>query len=385
MPPRAARQTLPATADVPADLPWRDALAELFETVHTGIYVGVLPGTGASVTIAANPYLKLMLGFEPDADPATVRPFDEDRFVDIAARRAFVGQLLRDGAVTDYLVRLRRTDGAPIWMEVTAHASAPVEGEPARLDAVLRDVSERRALEDQGRDIYHQLLQAEKLAALGQTVSGVAHELNNPLAAILTWAERLSGRDQDDLTKRGIETILGESERAARIVRNLLDFSRKRHTTRGMVDINQVTREVLSLRAYDQRVANVATIDALANGLPQVFADAHHLKQVLLNLVINAEQAMLAANGRGTLIARSWHDVDRRLVVLEIHDDGPGIANDVQERIFDPFFTTKSPGKGTGLGLTVAHAIVQDHGGGMRVKSTPGEGASFLVELPAAE
>ena len=385
MPPRAERQTLPAAITVPADPHWRDALAALFETVHTGIYVGLLPRNGAGVTIAANPYLKLMLGFEPDADPATVRPFEEDRFVDIAARRAFVGQLLRDGAVTDYLVRLRRTDSAPIWMEVTAHASAPGEGEPARLNAVLRDVSERRALEDQGRDIYHQLLQAEKLAALGQTVSGVAHELNNPLAAILTWAERLSGRDQDDLTKRGIETILGESERAARIVRNLLDFSRKRHTTRGMVEINQVTREVLSLRAYDQRVANISTIDALATGLPRVFADAHHLKQVLLNLVINAEQAMLAANGRGTLIARSWHDVDRRLVVLEIHDDGPGIASDVQERIFDPFFTTKSPGKGTGLGLTVAHAIVQDHGGGMRVKSTPGEGASFLVELPAAE
>ena len=296
--------------------------------------------------------------------------------------------MLRDGAVTDYLVRLRRTDDTPIWVEVTAQTAhtAGIDGgdETARVDAVLRDVSERRALEDQGRDIYHQLLQAEKLAALGQTVSGVAHELNNPLATILTWAERLAGRPQDELATRGIKTILSESERAAKIVRNLLDFSRKRHTTRGMVDVNQVARETLSLRAYDQRVSNVTTIDALATGLPPVFADAHHLKQVLLNLVINAEQAMLATNGRGTLIARSWHDVDQRLVVLEIHDDGPGIPADVQEKIFDPFFTTKSPGKGTGLGLTVAHAIVRDHGGRMRVASKPGEGASFLVELPTA-
>ena len=385
MPPDADRH---APSEAPAGLTpasLRIVLEQLFDTVHTGMYVGMLPRTGAGTTIAANPYLKLMFGFEPDAADTEVRPFDTERFVDSTARRAMVGQLLRDGAVTDYLVRLRRTDDTPIWVEVTAH-TAGIDGgdETARVDAVLRDVSERRALEDQGRDIYHQLLQAEKLAALGQTVSGVAHELNNPLATILTWAERLAGRPQDELATRGIKTILSESERAAKIVRNLLDFSRKRHTTRGVVDVNQVARETLSLRAYDQRVSNVTTIDALATGLPPVFADAHHLKQVLLNLVINAEQAMLATNGRGTLIARSWHDVDQRLVVLEIHDDGPGIPADVQEKIFDPFFTTKSPGKGTGLGLTVAHAIVRDHGGRMRVASKPGEGASFLVELPTA-
>ena len=385
MPPDADRH---ASSEAPAALTPAsslEVLEQLFHTVHTGMYVGLLPRTGTGTTIAANPYLKLMFGFEPDASDMAVRPFDTERFVDATARRALVGQLLRDGAVTDYLVRLRRTDDTPIWVEVTAHTPGIDGGDgTARVDAVLRDVSERRALEDQGRDIYHQLLQAEKLAALGQTVSGVAHELNNPLATILTWAERLAGRPQDDLATRGIKIILSESERAAKIVRNLLDFSRKRHTTRGMVDVNQVARETLSLRAYDQRVSNVTTIDALATGLPPVFADAHHLKQVLLNLVINAEQAVLATNGRGTLIARSWHDVDQRLVVLEIHDDGPGIPADVQEKIFDPFFTTKSPGKGTGLGLTVAHAIVRDHGGRMRVESKPGEGASFLVELPTA-
>ena len=381
MPPDAYRH---AGSEAPSLAGPRDPLARLFDSVHTGMYVGLLPRNGTGTTIAANPYLKLMFGFEPDAADKEVRPFEADRFVDAAAHRALVGQLLRDGAVTDHLVRLRRVDERSIWVEVTAHAARIGDNDTAHVEAVLRDVSERRALEDQGRDIYHQLLQAEKLAALGQTVSGVAHELNNPLATILTWAERLAGLSHDDLTKRGIKTILGESERAARIVRNLLDFSRKRHTTRAMVDLNQVARETLSLRAYDQRVSNVTTIDALATGLPPVFADAHHLKQVLLNLVINAEQAMLASNGRGTLIARSWHDVDHRLVVLEIHDDGPGVPPDVQERIFDPFFTTKSPGKGTGLGLTVAHAIVRDHGGRLTVRSTPREGASFLVELPAA-
>src|SRR3989449_10463051 len=221
------------------------------------------------------------------------------------------------------------------------------------------------------------------MAALGQTISGVAHELNNPLATILSWAERLSQRDTlDEPMRRGLETIFSESERAARIVRNLLTFARKRQTTRAMVDVNQVVRETLALRAYEQRVTNISIIDALAAGLPQVFADGHHGQQVLLNLVINAEQAMLAANGRGTIVVRTWHDADQESVVLEINDDGPGIAEELQPRIFDPFFTTKEVGKGTGLGLTVAYAIVQEHGGRIRLDSRPHAGASFYVELP---
>src|SRR6266480_2703713 len=118
---------------------------------------------------------------------------------------------------------------------------------------------------------------------------------------------------QDDAIRRGLETILNESERAARIVRNLLTFARKRQTTRAMVDINHVMRETLALRSYDQRVSNISIIDALASGLPQVFADGHQVQQVLLNLIINAEQAMLSANGRGVLVVRSWHDADQEL------------------------------------------------------------------------
>ena len=361
--------------------PLADALAQLFETVREGIYIGTLDADGGD-TLAANPHLKLIFGYPPEADGDQIQPFDKGRFVDPQAHRAFVEQLTRDGAVTDYLLRLRRADETPIWVEVTAHLGGTGNGRAPRIEALLRDVSERRKLEDQGRDVYHQLLQSEKLAALGQTVSGVAHELNNPLATILTWSERLAGRTLDAVTKRGIDTILSESERAAKIVRNLLTFSRKRHTTRSMVDMNQVVRETLSLRGYEQRVSNITTIDALATGLPEVFADPHHLKQVLLNLMINAEQAMLSANGRGTLILRTWYDAEAESVLLEINDDGPGVPDDVQSKIFDPFFTTKSIGKGTGLGLTVAYAIVQDHGGRIRVRSVDGHGASFYVELP---
>ena len=147
-----------------------------------------------------------------------------------------------------------------------------------------------------------------------------------------------------------METILGESERGAKIVRNLLTFARKRHTTRAMVDLNLVVRETLALRSYEQRVSNIVIIDAMAAGLPQVFADPHQVKQVLLNLVINAEQAMLSAHGRGTLVVRTWQEAEQEFVLLEVSDDGPGIPDDVQARIFDPFFTTKDVGKGQASG-----------------------------------
>jgi two-component system NtrC family sensor kinase len=358
------------------------AFARLFEAVHEGVYSGTI-GPDATSTIAANPHLKLIFGYPIETPEADVRPFDRDRFVDPQARVALIERLTIDGAVGDYLLRLRRADQTAVWVELTARADAPAADGTLRMETLVRDVSERKKLDDETRDLYHQLLQAEKMAALGQTISGVAHELNNPLATILSWAERLSQRTGlDPAVSRGLDTILSESERAARIVRNLLTFARKRQTTRAMVDVNHIVRETLSLRSYEQRVTNITVIDALAAGLPHVFADGHQVQQVLLNLVINAEQAMLSAHGRGTLVVRTWHDPDQEAVILEINDDGPGIPEDLQSKIFDPFFTTKEVGQGTGLGLAVAYAIVQEHGGRIRLETGPDAGASFYVELP---
>jgi signal transduction histidine kinase len=356
-------------------------MGRLFDAVREGIYAGTLEETG-STTLAANPHLKSMLGYAPDTPDADVRPFDPARFLDLRARTVLLQQLARDGGVTDHLLRLRRLDGTPAWIEVTAAAATGGRGRTVRIEALLRDVSGRKKLDDQSRDLHHQLLQAEKMAALGHTISGVAHELNNPLATILSWSERLAARSTDEQTRRGLSVILGESERAARIVRNLLTFARKRQTTRAMIDANQVIRETLALRAYEQRVANITVVDALAPSLPGVFADGHQLKQVMLNLILNAEQALQTSKGRGTVLVRSWQDEERDSVVLEVTDDGPGVPAGAQNRIFDPFFTTKEVGKGTGLGLSVAYAIVQEHGGRIWLRSEPGNGASFFVELP---
>ena len=364
-----------------------DAFSRLFEAVREGVFIGALAPSGVEAvdtTLAANPHLKQIFGYPVDASEVAVAPFAEERFVDAGARDALLARLVDTGAVTDHLLRMRRVTGSPVWVEVTARARPARRGGLVRIEALVRDVSERIRLDDQSKDIYQQLLQSEKMAALGQTISGVAHELNNPLATILSWAERLSEKPLDETAKRGVSVILGEAERAARIVRNLLTFARKRQSTRTLIDLNALVSETIARRGYE-RMPTLTIATELAPSLPNVFADAHQIQQVLLNLMINAEQAMLGASSGGALTVRTRHESDRDIAVLEVADNGPGVPGEAQTRIFDPFFTTKEVGKGTGLGLTVAYAIVQEHGGRIRFGSTPGGGATFSVELPLSD
>jgi PAS domain S-box-containing protein len=358
-----------------------DAFVRFFEALGEGVYIGLL-GPTETATLAANPHLSAIFGWPVDTPTADVRPFDPDRFVDDQARADFVERLARERSVADHPLRLRRWDGSAIWVEVTGRAEPLPAGSALRVEATVRDVTDRRKAEDRTRDLHAELAQAEKLASLGQTMSGVAHELNNPLATILSCAERLAGQRLDDTTRRDLDAIHSAADRAARIVRNLQTFARKRHTTRTTVDLGQVVRETLASRAEAHRNAGIVVEDELEAGLPQVFVDPHQIQQILLNLVINAEHAMIDAHGRGRLLIRSRHDREREAVQLEVIDDGPGVPEELRGKVFDPFFTTKAAGKGTGLGLTVAYAIAQEHGGTISLALPPGGGASFVLELP---
>jgi signal transduction histidine kinase/CheY-like chemotaxis protein len=228
------------------------------------------------------------------------------------------------------------------------------------------------------------MLQTEKMAALGHLVSGIAHELNNPLTTIMGYAQLLLGHGL--LPEQLIEArnVYQEAERARRIVKNLLYFARENQPERTRVELNEVVERALALRSYELRLENIAVICELATDLPPTMADPFQLQQVVLNLLVNAEQALLEARGQGQVqirtscITRS----DGKRLRLEIADDGPGIALEIGSRIFDPFFTTKPPGVGTGLGLSIVYGIIHQHGGEVTFDSQPGAGAKFTIDLP---
>lgn len=238
---------------------------------------------------------------------------------------------------------------------------------------VLRDVTEEHLIQER-------LLQSEKMASVGQLVSGVAHELNNPLTGVTGFAQLLLARDLDAQTRRDVETIYGEAQRAAKIVENLLAFARRRKAQKGLVDLNALLERVLELRSYDLRVKNIDLELDLDPRLPRTMADPDQIQQVFFNIVTNAEHSMLSARGKGKLRVRSR--ADRSYIRLTFADDGVGIPPENLRRVFDPFFTTKEGGQGTGLGLTISYGIIDEHGGRIRVESRPGKGAAFTVELP---
>jgi two-component system NtrC family sensor kinase len=252
----------------------------------------------------------------------------------------------------------------------------PLAGFERGVVVILREVTEERLLQER-------LMQSEKMASVGQLVSGVAHELNNPLTGIMGFAQLLRTRDLDERSRREVETIQGEAERAAKIVQNLLSFARRRKAEKELVNLNVLLERVLELRSYDLRLKNITLDLVLDPHLPRTMADSDQIQQVFFNIITNAEHAMLEAHGQGHLTVRSG--VAEGYIRLSFTDDGPGLAPEDLRRVFDPFFTTKKVGEGTGLGLTIAYGIVEDHGGRIRAESVPGKGATFIVDLPVVQ
>src|ERR1700692_3321062 len=237
-----------------------------------------------------------------------------------------------------------------------------------------------RAYEDLRRT-QEQLLQSEKMAAVGQLISGVAHELNNPLTAILGYAQLLEGAGLDPRSADYVRKLFKQAQRTHRVVQNLISFARQRKPQKQEVDLRKVLEESLTLREYDLKVNNVSLEREIPDDLPSVVADPHQLEQVFLNVINNALDAMVEGSGSGVLKIRVFKKDS--YVCIEFDDNGPGLKD--PSRIFDPFYTTKSVGKGTGLGLSICYGIVKEHGGEMVARNRDEGGATIEVRLLASE
>ena len=277
----------------------------------------------------------------------------------------------RSHGIAEY--RMQHKQGHWRLFRASASPLFDAQGKIAGVVASSRDITEVERLEQQ-------LIQSEKLAAMGQMIAGVAHELNNPLTAILGASELLRERPADDATRRQLDLTYRQARRAAHIVQNLLTFSRPAASGKARLQLSDLLHRTLQLHEHSLRANNIIVDYVPAPGIPAVVGDANQLIQVFLNLITNAEQAIRGERERGVLRVRVRSAKDTVSVVFQ--DDGPGIPREVLPRIFDPFFTTKRPGGGTGLGLSICMAIVREHGGNIEAQSRPEGGAMFTVSLP---
>ena len=264
------------------------------------------------------------------------------------------------------------------WRRMRLHFS-PLTSESGKIEGVVisaRDVTQLKRLEEQ-------LIQSEKLAAMGQMLAGVAHELNNPLTAVLGITELLRERaDLDAAAQRQLELTHRQARRAARIVQNLLDFSRPAAPQKKLLSVSPLVERTLQLHEHSLRQSKIAVEFHPDPALPSVMGDANQLVQVFLNLITNAEHAIREVRDSGKILVRLHRAGDR--VAVTIQDDGVGIHQEALPKLFDPFYTTKRPGGGTGLGLSICMAIVREHHGSIEAETLPGGGSAFTVWLPAA-
>ncbi len=245
---------------------------------------------------------------------------------------------------------------------------------------IFSDLREILKVHQELEATHHQLVQAEKIASLGRMAAGVAHEINNPLAGILIYAELLAREvEQKTPIRENVEIIINQTMRCQQIVNRLLDFSRQSLGKKKLFDINEVLRACVELVSHQAFFHNIKIKQDLDPGLPQIIGDPGQLQQVFTNLLLNAADAM-GGSGKITISSRpSWRGDG---VVLQFTDTGSGIPPEIKDKIFEPFFTTKPPGKGTGLGLSIVYGVIQRHGGSIQVYSPPGGGTIFTVTLP---
>jgi PAS domain S-box-containing protein len=252
--------------------------------------------------------------------------------------------------------------------------------EHERMRRELDDLRENERMRRELEETQRQLVQAEKIASLGRLAAGVAHEINNPLAGVLIYADMLlkevKGNEQ---WYKDLEEIISQTLRCKQIVARLLEFSRQSLDERVLFDVNEIIGHCVTLLQYQSLFHNIEIKQELGSDLPQILGNPGELEQVFTNLMLNAADAM---EGTGRITISSESELEAQQVVLAFSDTGPGISPEAREKIFEPFFTTKPVGVGTGLGLSVVYGVVNRHGGSIEIDSTPGTGATFIIRLP---
>ena len=354
----------------------------LIERAYYGIYRSSAEGRFLEVNAA----MVNLLGYESadelmrvDIASLYADPADREKLVNAAHR----GEQIPESLELRWITRDRK----PITVRSTTQARYGANGSFEYFEGIVEDITDRRRQEEM-------LRRSERMAGLGTTLAGVAHELNNPLTAVIGFAQIMAKTPRDEEDRIGLETIHREALRASRIVKDLLTFTRRQDGTRvEPIDLNGVVEYILSTRRYALETRGVRCILHLDPSLPPVAGDRSQIEQVLLNLLVNAEHALndaldapatMAGDGapRGAIGISTEREADD--VVLQISDTGCGIAPDDLTRIWDPFWTTKAEGEGTGLGLSVVHGIVSAHGGTIEVTSDVGGGSTFTIRLPVA-
>jgi two-component system NtrC family sensor kinase len=234
--------------------------------------------------------------------------------------------------------------------------------------------------ETEERIKQQKLYLTDRLVSIGEMTSGVAHELNNPLTSIITLSQLLQDNDLGDAINQDLLDIHCEAKRAAKIVDNILKFSRQNTEDKENIQVSSLVDDVLKLRSHEHQSHSIEVVTHIPHDLPYVYADRFQLQQVILNIILNAEAAILEAQDKGLIHITAEKKQD--CILLSISDNGPGIKDEHLGRIFDPFFTTKDIGKGTGLGLSICFGIISRQGGKIYANSKYGEGATFFIELP---
>ena len=287
-----------------------------------------------------------------------------------------VGKALTTGEPYDVETTEITTGGKTIITNTRGEVDRGPDGKIIGLHGTVQDITERKQMQEQ-------LFVQDRLASIGQLVSGVAHELNNPLQSVIGFSELLLQSELPKEVAEDVKIINSEAQRTSKIVKNLLVFARQQPEEKRPVDISQPIRTVLNIREHEQSVSNIHVNTQFAENLPEVMGNTSQLQQVFFNIVINAEFAMLESHRSGTLTIKTERQGD--YVEVSLSDDGPGIPPENMSRLFSPFFTTKEVGQGTGLGLSICQGIVTEHGGSLRAENNPGGGATFIVKLPVYE